>query len=179
MLCGQLPFGIQHVFAQFLPTLLQRGHVLVEALVEVYGEFLKSIHFGLHFLDLEDPLFVEVGLRSVGQSFIMISLCNVSALRMFLLSTCWSQSRSTCWFPLWRFLDHILDIAFDLLLKFLTLLRKKFLILLTDIIHYSLLNCLQFIIDPFVNLLDLLLFLLHPAGKCSHVLIDSHDDPAL
>lgn len=179
MLSSQLPLGIQHVFAQLLPTLLQGGHVFVEPLVEVYREFLKSIHFGLHFLDLDDPLFIEVGLRGVGQSFIIIRFCDISSLSLFLLSTCWSQSCSACWLPLRCFLDHILDIAFDLLLKFFALLCKEFLILLADIIHYSLLDGLQFIIDAFIYLLNFLLFLLHPAGKGSHVLIDRHDDPAL
>ena len=80
---------------------------------------------------------------------------------------------------MWSFLDNFLDVAFDLLLKFLAFLCKEFLVFLADIIDNSLLNGIQFIIDPLINLLNLLLFLLHPARKGSHVLIDCHDDPAL
>lgn len=139
MLRSQLPLGVQHVLTQFLPAFLQRGHVLVKPLVEVYRKVLKLVHLCLHFLDLDDPLFVEVRLRGVRQALIMVRFCNIPSLMLVLLSTRWPQRCSSCGLPLRRFLDHILDAAFDLLLQFFALLCEEFLVFLADIIDNSLL----------------------------------------
>lgn len=75
------------------------------------------------------------------------------------------------------FFNSLFNVTLYLFFQLFWLFCKKFLIFLTNLIHNSFFDCIQFLINSTANLFKLFFFFDHSISKACHIFINCNDNP--